>query len=192
MDGQQFDRVQTLDGNRNPPNPFRVRAIRAFSTSDVVACKDGGLCKVGDIGPGGGTVFYVAPDLLIAYGMQWRYIEAYTSFRGTVTLCRYPDRERVETYGSFGSGYENTQALVKHCGAPQTLGYRIGNKTDWYIPGFDELEFAAKYLKLNGEYWSSQVVGRKAKKAFVLIQGEKHRAPVTDSYPVILFRRFGS
>ena len=30
MDGQQFDRVQTLDGNRNPPTPFRVRPVRAF------------------------------------------------------------------------------------------------------------------------------------------------------------------
>ncbi|TSA55133.1 MAG: DUF1566 domain-containing protein [Actinobacteria bacterium] len=31
MDGQQFDRVQTLLGNMKPPaNPFRVRSIRAF------------------------------------------------------------------------------------------------------------------------------------------------------------------
>ena len=30
MDGQQFDRVQTLDGNKTPPTPFRVRAVRAF------------------------------------------------------------------------------------------------------------------------------------------------------------------
>ena len=29
-DGQQFDRVQTMDGNKKPPNPFRVRPIRAF------------------------------------------------------------------------------------------------------------------------------------------------------------------
>ena len=31
MDGQQFDRVQTLSGNRQPPaNPFRIRAVRSF------------------------------------------------------------------------------------------------------------------------------------------------------------------
>jgi len=36
-DGQQFDRVQTLDGNRKPPaRPFRVRPMRAFK-SGVVA-----------------------------------------------------------------------------------------------------------------------------------------------------------
>ena len=30
-DGQQFDRVQTLSGNKQPPaNPFRVRPVRAF------------------------------------------------------------------------------------------------------------------------------------------------------------------
>ena len=33
MDGQQFDRVQTLVGNMKPPaNPFRVRPIRAFGS----------------------------------------------------------------------------------------------------------------------------------------------------------------
>ena len=37
MDGQQFDRVQTLSGNKLPPaNPFRVRPIRAFGTNNVV------------------------------------------------------------------------------------------------------------------------------------------------------------
>jgi hypothetical protein len=30
MDGQQFDRVQRLDGNKTPPTPFRVRPVRAF------------------------------------------------------------------------------------------------------------------------------------------------------------------
>ena len=35
-DGQQFDRVQTLDGNRKPPaRPFRVRPMRAFKSGDV-------------------------------------------------------------------------------------------------------------------------------------------------------------
>ena len=34
-DGQQFDRVQTLDGNRKPPaRPFRVRPMRAFKSLD--------------------------------------------------------------------------------------------------------------------------------------------------------------
>jgi len=54
MDGQQFDRVQRMDGNRTPPNPFRVRAIRAFGTNSVtLACAQGGSCKIGDTGPGG-------------------------------------------------------------------------------------------------------------------------------------------
>ena len=37
-DGQQFDRVQTLDGNRKPPaRPFRVRSMRAFKSGAVPA-----------------------------------------------------------------------------------------------------------------------------------------------------------
>ncbi|MFM8520854.1 MAG: hypothetical protein ACKOBK_01895, partial [Acidimicrobiaceae bacterium] len=165
----------------------------AFGTNNVVlTCADGGPCKVGDTGPGGGIVFYVAPDLIVANGMQWRYIEAYTSFKGTVTLCRYQNKNRVETYGSFGDGYENTQTLVKHCGGSQTLGYVIGNMNDWYIPGFDELQYAAKYLKLNGKYWSSQVMDWKAVNAFVLSKGKKYYAPVSESYGLVPFRRFGS
>jgi hypothetical protein len=39
-DGQQFDRVQTLDGNRKPPaRPFRVRPMRAFKSGDVTAAQ---------------------------------------------------------------------------------------------------------------------------------------------------------
>ena len=35
-DGQQFDRVQTLSGNKQPPaRPFRVRPMRAFKTGDA-------------------------------------------------------------------------------------------------------------------------------------------------------------
>jgi hypothetical protein len=191
MDGQQFDRVQTMDGNKNPPNPFRVRPIRAFGTNNVVlACKDGGPCKVGDTGPGGGIVIYEAPDLILANGMQWRYIEAYPYFKGTVTLCRFRNPDRVETYGAFGDGYENTQKLVKFCGGANPIGFKIGNKFDWYIPGYEELEFGAKYLKLKGGYWSSQVSGWKAVEAFVLIDGKKFRADVLKSYGFIPFRRF--
>ena len=37
-DGQQFDRVQTLDGNRKPPaRPFRVRPMRAFKSGALPA-----------------------------------------------------------------------------------------------------------------------------------------------------------
>jgi hypothetical protein len=56
MDGQQFDRLQTMDGNITPPTPFRVRPVRAFGTSNAVApCAQGGSCNLGDTGPGGGT-----------------------------------------------------------------------------------------------------------------------------------------
>ena len=45
-------------------NTFYVRPVRAFRATTATTsttCALGGTCKVGDTGPGGGTVFYVAP-----------------------------------------------------------------------------------------------------------------------------------
>ena len=164
MDGQQFDRVQTLSGNNKPPaNPFRVRPIRAFGTNNVVlSCAQGGTCKIGDIGPGGGRVFYVAPDLLVANGKSARYLEA-ANFESELAWSCNAGYKELGTRTNIGSGAYNTSLMKKAC-----LGFYDaslnagGGKTDWFIPSRDELnelrnilveaKFSGKYRKF---YWSS-------------------------------------
>ena len=160
MDGQQFDRVQTLDGNRNPPNPFRVRPIRAFGTNNVVlACKDGGPCKVGDTSPFGLTVFYVAPDLLIANGTEWRYLSVF-KFDSEWKIdfgvfCNL--KKAVPTRRGLGEGVRNTRLIFSLC----DLGFEQNvSKDSFHVPSIDELKLALKILgSPSGSYWSSTSSG---------------------------------
>lgn len=161
MDGQQFDRVQTLSGNNKPPaNPFRVRPIRAFGTNNVVlSCAQGGACKLGDIGPGGGKVFYVAPDLLVANGKSARYLEASTFEVATKWSCNN-GYKKLGTRTNIGSGAYNTSLMKKAC--PGFYDEKLnpgGDKTDWFIPSRDELYELWKVLDQgnisDNFYWSS-------------------------------------
>jgi hypothetical protein len=165
MDGQQFDRVQTLSGNRLPPaNPFRVRPIRAFGTNNVVlSCAQGGTCKLGDIGPGGGTVFYVAPDRLMANGKSPRYLEA-ALLETLLPWSCFLGFTELGTRTNMGSGAYNTSLLKKACRGfyDQSLNAG-GGKTDWFIPSKAELQYLSKYFAgINRDskiYWSSSEFG---------------------------------
>jgi len=168
MDGQQFDRVQTLSGNNKPPaNPFRVRPIRAFGTNNVVlSCAQGGACKIGDIGPGGGKVFYVAPDLLVVNGKSARYLEATTFEVATKWSC-LAGYKKLGTRTNIGSGAYNTSLMKKAC--PGFYDEKLnpgGDKTDWFVPSRDELNELWRILdqgKISDNYyWSSSEAGATA------------------------------
>jgi hypothetical protein len=169
MDGQQFDRVQILSGNRLPPaNPFRVRPIRAFGTNNVVlSCAQGGACKLGDIGPGGGRVFYVAPDRpdrLVANGKSARYMEASNFDHETKWSC-INTRSGIGTRTSIGSGAYNTSLLKRACPGFYDSMLDLGDgKTDWFVPSKDELNELFKNRQMagvfsDGLYWSSSESG---------------------------------
>jgi len=176
MDGQQFDRVQTMDGNKTPPNPFRVRAIRAFGTNSVtLTCAQGGTCKLGDTGPGGGRVFYVAPDLLMANGKGARYMELYPQgYKFTFGTCER-NKQVIATRSNVGSGLSNTRLLAKKCGLMTNTSVQIGTANDWFIPSIEELKIASSFIKDSrieilllkqyggidlDVYWSSTTVGQ--------------------------------
>ena len=159
MDGQQFDRVQTLSGNRLPPkNPFRVRPIRAFGTNNVVlSCAQGGACKLGDVGPGGGKVFYVAPDLLMVNGKGAKYLEV--SPPGAEKKMNWSCEKgfaNLKTFLRIGSGAFNTSLMKKACPGFYDEVLNVGGaKNDWFIPSADELRKLAEYFNgfENGVEW---------------------------------------
>jgi len=160
-DGQQFDRVQTLTGNKKPVRPFKVRPIRAFGSVEVKTCAQGGLCNVGDVGPGGGKVFYVAPDFLfIKFG--YRYMEAAPSDIGFPSWCDW--KGLVGTKTAIGTGQSNTTAMVQKCqrGAANSADTYVSpnGTSDWFLPSKDELNQLYKQRDLVGGfatdyYWSS-------------------------------------
>ena len=122
-------------------------------------------CQVGDIGPGGGTIFYVAPTTftqLSAYGSMcktWcKYLEAAPSswFEGgepTRSWATDVNNNRATTVPApgaqqtaIGTGYQNSTAIVAQTGnvyatsaAVVTRTYRGQGLTDWYLPSKDEL-----------------------------------------------------
>jgi hypothetical protein len=169
MDGQQFDRVQKMDGNRTPPTPFRVRAIRAFGTSTVVLpCAQGGSCKIGDTGPGGGKVFYVAPDFFMVNGKSARYLEA-SPEDSQGAWCK--ENSNCQRLGRLAvardSGAVNTSQILNSEGVLPDVGdlikQGVNGKFDWYVPSIDELIKLHRQRVMVGGfrwdyYWSSSFV----------------------------------
>ncbi|CAN2229088.1 hypothetical protein MCERE85_01423 [Candidatus Nanopelagicaceae bacterium] len=158
-----------------------VRPIRAFAP---LTCAQGGVCQLGDMGPGGGIVFYVSPSAngfisaspACASTSRCKYLEA-APITGTNawTDAKYIWSE--DTYGrtgatatSIGSGYANTSANISGAGGGTngagyvSRAYRgPNNLNDWYLPTKDELEqlyaervrVGVRYSVMGDDYWTS-------------------------------------
>jgi hypothetical protein len=136
----------------------------SISTAKAAAytCAQGGTCVVGNVGPGGGRVFYAPGTTFTMTGAPCastcRYLES-APLTGDYAI------DNVTTYGllgqilhnsalqtsAIGSGYANTAALVAATSTPTAAGnvakaYRgSANLSDWFLPS--SLEISA--------YWAS-------------------------------------
>ena len=148
---------------------FYVRPVRAFAAT----CATGGACKVGDTGPGGGTVFYVtttpfkcgvdlAAECTYLEAAPTGWITASTPARqtncataGTSTVdpkCWWSGNtvDRIGTTGTvIGTGYANTSKMITQsegAGKAATVAraFQGGGKTDWSLPSRDELNELCK------------------------------------------------
>jgi hypothetical protein len=158
-----------------------VRPVRAFAAT-LLACADGGVCAVGDTGPGGGKVFYVQASGTFACGATLsstcKYLEAAPTsgtaawtdatyeWSGITNVAIGADAQGT----AIGTGYRNTQAMVTQSSTAGRAGtvsraYRGPNSlSDWYLPSQDELN--QMYVNKNaiGDfstdlYWSSSEYG---------------------------------
>lgn len=142
-----------------------VRASSSADTSDTL-CAKGGRCVVGDIGPGGGMVFYA-----VTKAQKWgRYLEAANprTWQSGGVDPQYPWCQNTTllvgaTGTVIGTGADNTEKILAKCtdgAAVAAHAYRGGGKTDWYLPSKDEL--FQMYMNINvvfgffpDNYWSS-------------------------------------
>ena len=135
----------------------------------ALSCAAGGACRVGDTGPGGGKVFYVAPASFTstgsACGSACKYLEAAPigwikaatpagqtncAVAGTSTAdpyCAWSGNTTTRigtTSNAIGAGYANTSAIITQsnvAGRAATVAraFQGGGKTDWFLPSKDEL-----------------------------------------------------
>ena len=173
-DGLQVS-VSSKGGN------FYVRPVRAFGATLALACADGGVCAVGDTGPGGGKVFYVHASGSFACGATLsstcKYLEAAPTTgtnNWTDATFAWSDITNVSVGAdgqgtAIGTGYKNTQAMVAQSSTANRAGtiaraYRgPHNLSDWYLPSKNELnQLYIEKARIGGFltdwYWSSSEV----------------------------------
>ena len=120
-------------------------ATYTCSTSGVRS-PGGGACEVGDIGPGGGTVFYVV--MARAAGSQFWEVG---SDLGTAKWgCETTSISGIGT--DIGAGKVNTAAIMTGCVttgiAARVASATTGEYSDWFLPSKDELNQLCKYARM--------------------------------------------
>ena len=136
-------------------------SISFTQPASAATCAEGGVCALGEIGPGGGKVFYVAATAFSSgapCGVNCLYLEMApnTWSNGTTdpSLKMQPNKQRSPANGNtrnntaIGLGFQNTSALLSNASgisdakeAIYSVDILTTGKTDWYIP--NSLEYLA-------------------------------------------------
>jgi len=148
-------------------NPFAAAADKAAAAASAdkaarITCPVNGKCEIGNKGPGGGIVFYVAPTPQ-SWGQYLEVAPATWNGRNTHSWdswcdvsddslgSKVTDPELKELIGDeIGNGRGNTQLMTAYCksGAGNLASaYRGGGKSDWFLPSKDELDQLCQYAR---------------------------------------------
>ena len=149
------------------------------TTSVALTCATGGSCVVGDMGPGGGIVFYVASGNFTQIGAigsmcstTCKYLEVSSAYykvnlawaQGTFNPSKVVAGADSD---SIGAGFKNTLEIVAQgnsnpyiSAAAYCDALEAGGKSDWYLPSWGEInELYSKSSVIGGFgyglYWSS-------------------------------------
>jgi len=216
--GTDGDDVKEVDGSDRAQATFTVSLVSEVfpisrtplaSAEDIkritvetidTTCIQGVGCEVGDIGPGGGTVFYVAEEGDEFYcgpvynpDMLCRYLEAAPntwSGGNADPELTWSTGANQNVYAnasgeSIGSGYVNSLWVQRQDGnvaqtsaAIAARGYNGGGKSDWYLPSINEI--GKLYLQRSivgsfvlNNYWSSSEVANDGAWNYSLSMGQQ-------------------
>ena len=130
-----------------------------FTTVEL-SCAEGGSCVVGDIGPGGGEVFYTSGTGSTKYMEVGPTTWYDNTARQDFTWCAgSKELQAIPAPGTgtaLGTGATNTERIASFCnpnGGAYWITQRnnaaggIGGKTDWFLPSKDELNYLCLYVR---------------------------------------------
>ena len=150
-----FDEGAFLDAAGNAFAQLSTSTGLVFTTLDRT-CQEkmdiGQACEIGDVGPGGGVIFYTSGT------GDNKYMEvAPLVWNGNSTELAYTwchSNISVATGTAIGTGKTNTAAIASACssGAAKAITNKnnaggIGSKTDWFLPSKDELNQLCRYVR---------------------------------------------
>jgi len=136
------------------PYTFTVTATNSVGTSvasaasaavtPTLTCATGGTCALGDIGPGGGTVFYI--DMSLSAGSQFWEVG---SDLGIAEWGCSGTGISGTAGNAIGTGAANTTAITSGSGcATAGIAARVASATaGWFLPSKDELNQLCKYAR---------------------------------------------
>ena len=162
-DGMQNGTEIDVDcGGDCPDCPTCIDGIQNGIETGVDCGGDCGYC-IGDIGPGGGIVFYDNGES----SSGWRYLESSTSDQNSLVSWGANDEFVGMTSGAIGAGFENTnwigsQGVAIPSAILTCVTLNSGGKSDWYLPSTEELrqmylnrDIIGGFVTNEAAYWSS-------------------------------------
>lgn len=147
----------------NPASDSKL-VYRLTIESRAASCSDGVNCAIGDLGPGGGTVFMIPSTSGNTSGLTFEIAPADVS--GTYAMCTV-QTVNLALNNSIGWGESNTATIManSNCntsanGAYVARNYNGGGQSDWFLPSQQELKIAKdnilnSYSNWNGSYMTS-------------------------------------
>lgn len=162
--GPSLTTVYTGSAPTNGP-VARITGLVGVDTATVktafsVPCALGGSCSIGDLGPGGGRIFYISPTVINAASgvsdggiylevapRNWNGNESSESSSSFATKLD----SVAGTSSAIGTGAENTRLLRNALGDSATAATLAMNRTfkglsDWFVPSYNELTTAITTL----------------------------------------------
>jgi hypothetical protein len=169
-DWQLADGHQTQNVTHHS-TPFDVVMPACPTPTSPLTCATGGVCIVGDTGPGGGIVFYVQAsgtfDCGATLASTCKYLEAapntwsagvidplkpwaISTYQGSDVTPIFNDALAYNNALGIGLGYKNSLAIVAQgndttTAAGAARAYGGGSQSDWYLPTTAELNLLCQW-----------------------------------------------
>jgi outer membrane protein OmpA-like peptidoglycan-associated protein len=186
---------------------FLVGSPVPTASAVTYTCAQGGPCAVGDIGPGGGRVFYAPGANFTMTGAPCaatcRYLES-APITGAYAFNNVPSygllgmalHEQAYETSTIGAGFSNTARLASISASPTAAAnvaraYRgVANLSDWFLPSYLEIMayWDSNPTDSTGYYMASN---RNGTAITIVSSGGPYYDYNTNARPVIPIRAFG-